>query len=425
MPGASPAIQALAAARAATTALPHSPRLLAQLATAPQAGGTSAAATSPTAAGTPAVTPAAETSAPASSPAATPGASSPAGPSPAGPSIAPPASSRAASGLSPAAASARAAAVAAAGPHALAGLDVAGFQHPGGAAIGWGAVAAAGYKFAAVKATEGDYYVNPWAARDLASAKAAGLAAAPYHFAVPDASGGAAQAQFAVEYSGYKAGPRTLPLMLDIEYDPYNATDHANECYGLTAAAMTAWLSAFVTTARTLTGQYPVIYSTADWWDTCTGRSAVFGADPLWIAAYGFASPPRPAGWGIWTYWQYTSGGTVPGVPGPQATDLDVFTFSAVGLIDPGSQSARAGARVSLAVTSLGAACGETLAYSAAGLPPGLSVSKGGTISGKVSGPGAKGAAPGKSVTYRVTLSVKNAAGATAAAAFSWKVTPA
>ena len=71
---------------------------------------------------------------------------------------------------------------------------------------------------------------------------------------------------------------------------------------------------------------------------------------------------------------------------------------------------------VSLAVTSLGAACGETLAYSASGLPPGLSVSRGGTISGRVT----TAAAPGKSVTYRVTLSVKNAAGATAAAAFSW-----
>jgi GH25 family lysozyme M1 (1,4-beta-N-acetylmuramidase) len=438
VPGASPAMQALAAARAATTALPHSPRLLAQLATAPQAGGASATVTSPAAAGTPAVTPAAETSAPSSSPAppasspaapsppaASPPAASPAGPLPAGPSTAPPVSSPAASGLSPAEASARAAAVAVAGPHALAGLDVAGFQHVGGAAINWSAVAAHGYKFAAVKATEGDYYVNPWAARDVASAKAAGLAVAPYHFAVPNASGGAAQAQFAVEYSGYKAGPRTLPLMLDIEYDPYNATDHANECYGLTAAAMTAWLSAFVTTARTLTGQYPVIYTTADWWDTCTGRSAAFGADPLWIAAYGFASPPRPAGWSIWTYWQYTSGGTVAGVPGAQATDLDVFSFSAVGLMDPGSQSARAGARVSLAVTSLGAACGETLAYSASGLPPGLSVSKGGTISGTIKGTGATAVAPGKSVTYRVTLSVKNAAAATAAAAFTWKVTPA
>jgi GH25 family lysozyme M1 (1,4-beta-N-acetylmuramidase) len=314
-----------------------------------------------------------------------------------------------------------------AGPHALAGLDVAGFQHPvskqfpGGQPISWSAVAAAGYKFAAVKGTEGDYYVNSWAARDLAGAKAAGLAVAPYHFAVPNVTGGAAQAQFAVEYSGYKAGPRTLPLMLDIEYDPYTATDHTNECYGLTAAKMTAWLSAFVAAARSLTGQYPVIYSTADWWNTCTGRSAAFGADPMWVASYGVASPPKPAGWSIWTFWQYTSGGTVAGVPGAQATDLDVFSFSAVGLIDPGSQSARAGARVSLAVTSLGGTAGETLTYAAAGLPPGLAIGKGGTISGTI----AAAAAPKAAVTYAVTVSAKNASGATASAAFSWRVSPA
>ena len=48
---------------------------------------------------------------------------------------------------------------------------MAAFQHPGGAPINWAAVAAAGYKFAAVKATEGNYYVNPWAATDIAAAK--------------------------------------------------------------------------------------------------------------------------------------------------------------------------------------------------------------------------------------------------------------
>jgi GH25 family lysozyme M1 (1,4-beta-N-acetylmuramidase) len=310
---------------------------------------------------------------------------------------------------------------AAAGVRTLPGLDVAGFQHPGGAAIGWSAVARAGYKFAAVKATEGDYYVNSWAARDLAGAKAAGLVVTPYHFAVPNASGGAAQAQFAVEYSGYRSGPRTLPLMLDIEYDPYNATDHANECYGLSAAKMTAWLSAFVSAVRTLTGQNPLIYTTADWWGTCTGKSAGFGAYPMWVAAYGVASPPRPAGWRVWTFWQYSSGGTVSGVPGAQSTDVDVFSPSAIGLISPGTQSARVGARVSLPVTSLGAAAGESLDYAASGLPPGLSIARNGTVSGTV----AAAAAPKAAVNYHVTVSVKNAGGVTAAMAFSWGVTPA
>ncbi len=317
----------------------------------------------------------------------------------------------AAAGAVPAAAAAR----------TLAGLDVAGFQHPGGAAVSWSAVARAGYRFAAVKATEGDYYVNSWAARDLAGAKAAGLAVTPYHFAVPNASGGAAQAQYAVEYSGYRAGPRTLPLMLDAEYDPYNATDHANECYGLSAAKMTSWLSAFVTTVRKLTGQYPVIYTTADWWNTCTGRSAAFAADPMWVAAYGFSNPPKPAGWRVWTFWQYSSGGTVSGVPGAQSTDLDTFSSSAIGLISPGTQSAKAGARVSLPVTSLGATAGAALTYAASGLPPGLAMGKNGTVTGTIT----TAAAPKAATNYHVTVTVRNASGATAAASFSWGVSPA
>ena len=82
------------------------------------------------------------------------------------------------------------------------GIDVAAFQHPNGVRINWAAVAAAGYKFAAVKATEGNYYVNPWAATDLAAAKKAGLYVTAYHFAIPNASGGAAQAGYAVRTGG-------------------------------------------------------------------------------------------------------------------------------------------------------------------------------------------------------------------------------
>jgi hypothetical protein len=92
-----------------------------------------------------------------------------------------------------------------------------------------------------------------------------------------------------------------------------------------------------------------------------------------------------------------------------------------VGLIDPGSQTAKAGARVSIPVTSLGAVAGEALTYSAAGLPPGLSVGKGGTVTGTI----ALTAAAKAAATYRVTVSVKNAAGATATVTFSWKVSPA
>jgi hypothetical protein len=53
--------------------------------------------------------------------------------------------------------------------------------------------------------------------------------------------------------------------MLDIEYNPSGAT-----CYGLSASAMVSWINSFVTTYHSKTGVYPMIYSTADWWSTCT-----------------------------------------------------------------------------------------------------------------------------------------------------------
>jgi GH25 family lysozyme M1 (1,4-beta-N-acetylmuramidase) len=296
------------------------------------------------------------------------------------------------------------------------GIDVAAFQHPGGAAINWTAVAAAGYKFAAVKATEGNYYVNPWARTDLAAARKAGLYVTAYHFAIPNAGGAAAQARYAVQNAGYVTGTRMLPLMLDIEYDPYAGTDGTNECYGLSRTAMTAWLAAFTQAARNLTGQLPVIYTTADWWETCTGGSTAFGADPMWVAAYGFAKPPLPAGWRAWTFWQYTSGGTVSGVASPGNTDLSVFNTSLVGLIDPGSQASRAGAKVSLGVGALATAGRRPLTFTATGLPPGLAITSLGTIAGAVTGP---------SVTYHVTVSARNAAGASGSVSFTWKVTAA
>ena len=98
------------------------------------------------------------------------------------------------------------------------GVDVADYQHPNGAAIDWSQVAAAGYKFAFVKATEGDYYANPYYASDLAQAKAAGLYATGYHFAIPNVSDGASQADYALANGGYAPDGRTLPLALDIEY---------------------------------------------------------------------------------------------------------------------------------------------------------------------------------------------------------------
>ncbi len=288
------------------------------------------------------------------------------------------------------------------------GVDVADYQHPHGAAINWPHVAAAGYKFAFIKATEGDYYANPYYASDLAQAKAAGLYATGYHFAIPNVSGGASQAYYAVANGSYAADGHTLPLALDIEYNPYGS-----ECYGLSAAQMVSWITDFTAEAQRLTGQRPIIYTTADWWGTCTGNSAAFGSDPLWIAAYRSGGPPMPAGWGNWTFWQYTSNASVPGIAG--SVDVSYFLQAAVRLLDPGSQLSPAGRPVQVQVSSLNAAGGEPLQYDASDLPPGLSIGSSGLISGTISATAAG--------TYQVAVAARSASGGTGSVSFLWTVT--
>jgi GH25 family lysozyme M1 (1,4-beta-N-acetylmuramidase) len=288
------------------------------------------------------------------------------------------------------------------------GIDVAGYQHRHGALINWAQVARGGYKFAFVKASEGNYYVNPYYASDVSQAQAAGLYVTGYAFAVPNVSGGASQAEYAVTHASDATDGRTLPLALDIEYNPYG-----RECYGLTPAAMTAWITAFTTEARQLTGQLPVIYTTADWWHTCTGDSRALGSDPLWVAAWGAGPPPMPSGWRDWTFWQYTSRGQVPGISGN--VDISYFGRAAVRLVDPGAQQSTAGTTVELQVRSLNATAGQPPAFTAAGLPPGLTISGGGLISGIIPA--------GPTGGHTVTVTARTPSGGTDSVSFTWTVT--
>jgi GH25 family lysozyme M1 (1,4-beta-N-acetylmuramidase) len=209
----------------------------------------------------------------------------------------------------------------------LNGIDVSSAQHLSGT-INWSDVAAAGYEFAAIKGTEGNYYINPYYATDAADAVAAGLYVSAYEFANPAESTGTVAAQYTAQNAGnYTVGGNYLPLMLDLEADPYTATDGLNECYGLTPAQMVTWISDFMTEAATLTGAAPFIYVSPDWWESCTGNSTAFSSDLLWIASYSASAPsPLPGGWSNWSFWQYTDSGSVPGINGD--VDLDYFNGS-------------------------------------------------------------------------------------------------
>ncbi|GAA2071610.1 lysozyme [Streptomyces albiaxialis] len=186
------------------------------------------------------------------------------------------------------------------------GVDVS--SHQGN--VNWKGLWDSGVRFAYVKATEGTGYKNPYFTQQYNGSYNIGMIRGAYHFALPNSSSGAAQAKyFASNGGGWSKDGKTLPGVLDIEYNPYGST-----CYGLSAGAMVNWIKDFTSTYKAQTGRDAVIYTSTSWWKQCTGNSGAFGStNPLWVARYASGPGELPAGWGFYTFWQYTSSGPIVG----------------------------------------------------------------------------------------------------------------
>ncbi|MDF3297919.1 lysozyme [Streptomyces tropicalis] len=186
------------------------------------------------------------------------------------------------------------------------GVDVASYQ----GSVDWTTLWNSGVRWAYTKATEGTYYTNPSFGQQYDGSYGVGMIRGAYHFATPDTTTGAAQANYFVDHGGgWSADGRTLPGVLDVEWNPYG-----DACYGMTASAMTGWIADFLATYRARTGRDAVIYTATSWWTQCTGDHAGFAsASPLWIARYAADPGTLPAGWGYYTMWQYTSTGPTVG----------------------------------------------------------------------------------------------------------------
>ncbi|WP_151771306.1 lysozyme [Streptomyces abyssomicinicus] len=186
------------------------------------------------------------------------------------------------------------------------GVDVS--SHQGN--VDWTGLWNSGVKWAYVKATEGTYYKNTYFTQQYNGSYNVGMIRGTYHFATPDTTSGATQANYFVDNGGgWSRDGKTLPGVLDIEWNPYGAA-----CYGKTQSQMVAWIRDFVTTYKARTGRDAVIYTATSWWTQCTGNNGGFGAtNPLWVARYATAVGTLPAGWPYYTMWQYTSTGPIVG----------------------------------------------------------------------------------------------------------------
>jgi GH25 family lysozyme M1 (1,4-beta-N-acetylmuramidase) len=158
-----------------------------------------------------------------------------------------------------------------------------------------------GRRFAWVKATEGTTYRDSSFNYQYTGSYNVGMIRGSYHFATPNTSSGAAQANFFVAHGGgWSRDGKTLPGVLDIEYNPYGAT-----CYGLSKTAMVNWVRDFTRQYRARTGRDAVIYTSLSWWVACTGNSGAFAnTNPLWVPKYASSPGTLPGGWPFYTVWQ-------------------------------------------------------------------------------------------------------------------------
>lgn len=186
------------------------------------------------------------------------------------------------------------------------GIDVSAWQ---GLDVQWAEVAAAGYSFAFLKATEGLGYRDATFARNWQATRDAGVLRGAYHFlhAQMPARGQAGVFLEALLRAGTLPD---LPCVVDVEI-----------AGTLKAAQVTDCVCEWIDIVHQATSVRPIVYTYAAF-----SRSSLVGERlaecPLWIAHYEVDAPVHSPAWKRWDFWQTSGRGSVPGVHGKCDTNV-------------------------------------------------------------------------------------------------------
>jgi hypothetical protein len=171
---------------------------------------------------------------------------------------------------------------------------------------------------------------------------------------------------------------------------------------GGTSASSPMIASTFALAGTPAAGTYPSSYlyqHTTSLFDVTTGSTATCSPAYLCTAETGYDGP--------------TGLGTPDGTTAFTSAAGGGGTGNTVTVTSPGNQTGTVGTAASLQIQASDSASGQTLTYSAAGLPAGLSIN---AATGLISG------TPTAAATSSVTVTVKDATGASGSATFSWVV---
>jgi subtilase family serine protease len=171
---------------------------------------------------------------------------------------------------------------------------------------------------------------------------------------------------------------------------------------GGTSASSPIIAATFALAGTPAAGTYPSSYiyeHTSNLFDVTSGANGSCSTAYLCTAGVGYDGP---TGWG-----------TPDGVT---AFSSSSTTGNTVTVTNPGSQTGTVGTAVSLQIKATDSASGQTLTYSATGLPAGLSIS---STTGLISG------TPTTAGSSSVTVTAKDTTGATGSVSFTWTISAA
>ncbi|HSL97653.1 MAG TPA: glycoside hydrolase family 25 protein [Candidatus Deferrimicrobiaceae bacterium] len=201
----------------------------------------------------------------------------------------------------------------------LEGIDVSNWQ----GRIDWARVRAAGVRFAIAKASEGVGYEDRSYDRNRAGALAQGIAFGAYHFARPE-NNPIKEADWFIEVASYRRG-MIIPT-LDLE-----------RTGGRNPTGLANWTKAWLTRVHERLGVRAMIYVSPSFWRQNLVNTEWFarhGYHVVWIAHWRATNPKVPASsWNgrSWTFWQYSTTGSVPGISGP--VDLNRYRYAGLAAV--------------------------------------------------------------------------------------------
>jgi lysozyme len=193
------------------------------------------------------------------------------------------------------------------------GIDVSKYQGD----IDWQAVKESGVAFAFIKASEGGDSVDSKFQRNWAAAKAAGVPRGAYHFVYWCRPAHEEMANFK---SVVPVEADALPPVLDVE-----ATPESRSCKRtLYREEVLADMKKMLEEMERHYGKKPIIYSSVDFYQAILHENAL-AEYPIWVRSTKY-HPVVRYGSRKWTFWQYRSDGSVPGITG--AVDQNAFSGS-------------------------------------------------------------------------------------------------